>query len=630
MADEMNTTSWGLGDYKNSTFLSEDQLEKIIYSYIGIAIGVTLIIALFNRQIGKFYFFNSSLPFLDILTDGKAVILYWFYEDHPYWAAMTLLWVVLPFSIHLGKFVFRLCTCEATCDDLKDVVFHIPFVRPLRNAYLAIKLSKLGYGGENTDWAAVEEIQREVAKAGLTENYFESGPQSVQQLVISFSTGRFSPSVIIGIVVSIFSLAWGASRAYFLERTEDETDPDPALAMVALSIFPLKLVVLCNSLLMYVLMAGMGGPVVLAILPLVFFANLCSIVKYAKKMYKDEEGESGESKEKKNFFRLKASLASLWLPSVIGNRKNMLLVSSVSTLVTKLASLLAILILAICGLLQEVHMHPFTIWCEYEWVERAQTGLTLCSFDDKNSSNLTSCFGGSDSKQKLRVCSPGTFERDFITGLLVVVIVTNCASLAASLRLNRLSNYVQLFLATKSIHRSAIFALVNSNKKEDNEVFEEMMLKGGIKDVVNRRNHAGDSALRRACATGDSWKVFLLWNAGAEPLEGRKPELEEHLKKYAILGINGEPLRTEISGRPGIQHVVERHTAEMEPLFQAWMTSTAQDQGVAEANMLDLFERFNVNIMSVPTELDGTNKSSIEEAVKKIRQWNSAHAQKCE
>ena len=60
------------------------------------------------------------------------------------------------------------------------------------------------------------------------------------------------------------------------------------------------------------------------------------------------------------------------------------------------------------------------------------------------------------------------------------------------------------------------------------------------------------------------------------------------------------------------------------------MTSTAQDQGTAEMNMLDLFERLNVNIMSVPTELDGTNKRSIEEVVKKIRQWNSTHVQKCE
>ena len=111
---------------------------------------------------------------------------------------------------------------------MKDVFTQIPFVRPLHNAYLAYKLYKMRFGYkdfEPKNWTEVEAIQREVTKTGLTENFFESGPQSVQQLVISFSTGRFSPSIVIGIVVSILSLTWGASRAYFMERTEDEADP---------------------------------------------------------------------------------------------------------------------------------------------------------------------------------------------------------------------------------------------------------------------------------------------------------------------------------------------------------------------------------------------------------------------
>ena len=168
---------------------------------------------------------------------------------------------MVPLLLHLVKFFYQLYT---DCDqaDWKDVFNHIPFVRPLRNAYLAYKLHKMrfGYADFNPkNWAEVEAIQREVAKTGLTENYFESGPQSVQQLVISFSTGKFSASIVIGIVVSILSLSWGASRAFFMERTKDEADPDPALPMVATRIFPLKLVVLFNSPLMWVLIGGMYG-----------------------------------------------------------------------------------------------------------------------------------------------------------------------------------------------------------------------------------------------------------------------------------------------------------------------------------------------------------------------------------
>jgi len=266
--------------------------------------------------------------------------------------------------------------------------------------------------------------------------------------------------------------------------------------------------------------------------------------------------------------------------------------------------------------------------CEDEWEEIAQEGVTLCSFHDKDRTN---CFDKDNIQQKVRVCSSANFERNLRIGLLIAIILTNCASLAASYRLNRLSNYVQLFLETKSVHRSAIFALVNSNKKEDNEVLEEMMLQGGIEAAVNRHNHAGDTPLGRACAKGDSWKVFLLWNAGAEPLVGRKPEVEEQLKKYAVLDIDGKPVRSETSRPLGVQHVVERnigHTSQMEPLFRAWITSVDQEQGAAEQNILDLFESLNVNIVSVPTEPDGTDKHSIVEVAKRIRQWNSTHEQK--
>ena len=74
----------------------------------------------------------------------------------------------------------------------------MPFVLPLRNAFYAQKLDKLGFGKTKfeADWnneerrffepeekqerlKKIEEIQKQVAKDGLSESYFESGPQAL-------------------------------------------------------------------------------------------------------------------------------------------------------------------------------------------------------------------------------------------------------------------------------------------------------------------------------------------------------------------------------------------------------------------------------------------------------------------
>ena len=74
----------------------------------------------------------------------------------------------------------------------------MPFVLPLRNAFYARKLNKLGFGNSkfDADWnyqemrffepeekqerlKSIEVIQNQVAKDGLSESYFESGPQAL-------------------------------------------------------------------------------------------------------------------------------------------------------------------------------------------------------------------------------------------------------------------------------------------------------------------------------------------------------------------------------------------------------------------------------------------------------------------
>ena len=62
-----------------------------------------------------------------------------------------------------------------------------------------------------------------------------------------------------GVIVSVFSLAWGSSRAFFIERTRDEADPNPATTMVVLWVLPCMLLIAINGMLMWTLTAGILG-----------------------------------------------------------------------------------------------------------------------------------------------------------------------------------------------------------------------------------------------------------------------------------------------------------------------------------------------------------------------------------
>ena len=131
-----------------------------------------------NVSILKFILFNSVLPTLDVGTDIKAFLFYLSLE-HVHWAVLTVTWIVVPFAIHLVKFLYQFAKTRKA--EWRDLFLHIPFVLPFRNLYYAYLLHKLGFGKpnfESKNWAAVEAIQNEVARDGLSESYFESGPQA--------------------------------------------------------------------------------------------------------------------------------------------------------------------------------------------------------------------------------------------------------------------------------------------------------------------------------------------------------------------------------------------------------------------------------------------------------------------
>ena len=69
--------------------------------------------------------------------------------------------------------------------------------------------------------------------------------------------------------------------------------------------------------------------------------------------------QSGEQSEP--FYALRAATLSMWLPAVVGNKKNLFLAASISTLVTKIVMLVVSVIL-VYHLPEKVHSSPFLFW----------------------------------------------------------------------------------------------------------------------------------------------------------------------------------------------------------------------------------------------------------------------------
>ena len=262
------------------------------------------------------------------------------------------------------------------------------------------------------------------------------GPQSVQQLVIGLCTGHFPISIVFSTIVSVLTLSWGASRAFFVERVLGQADPDPAVTMVLLRVFPLMVVVVVNSMVDWIAIAGLIGVWVFPAL-VINFATTYSVVRTVT------------INVEKNSTVLKASLYSLWLPSIIGEHPKTFIISAITTLVTKLLMLLVSVLYSLSGVQLFIHPRPFLLYCVDEWDQADVGNLTLCSFSGNNPQNYTSCFNSTGNiTQKLRVCDGNEWTLQI--SIFFTLVVTNSLSLAASLQLNRITNYVTLYKVSKS------------------------------------------------------------------------------------------------------------------------------------------------------------------------------------
>ena len=58
--------------------------------------------------------------------------------------------ILVPFFLHVCKFLHHLVTTGEA--KWKELLLHVPFVLPLRNAFYAQKLNELNFGTSKFDW----------------------------------------------------------------------------------------------------------------------------------------------------------------------------------------------------------------------------------------------------------------------------------------------------------------------------------------------------------------------------------------------------------------------------------------------------------------------------------------------
>ena len=285
--------------------------------------------------------------------------------------------------------------------------------------------------------------------------------------------------------------------------------------------------------------------------------------------------------------------------------------------------------------------HP-TSWCQSNWTEAGIGNTTLCTFEGTDTTDV--CFDSSSNStvQKIRQCDQD--ETLFTVLLVAVVVVFNLASLLASLRLNRIINYVELYKKSRTLlgcqtqpilHRAAVFQLIDSEIKEDTELFNEIFQKGNdLSNFISRPNSSGRTPLHIACDKQSPRKLVQLLKAGAAIMpdgKGEKPEWESH---YLILENSDRPQDQELvktTNRSDLQLLGIRHTVE-EPelveLLRTWNSAEDITKEEAEQRVIEKFvEDTKVLTIPLPAAMEREEKEEMKEIVRK---WNSNHTTKCE
>ena len=188
-----------------------------------------------------------------------------------------------------------------------------------------------------------------------------------------------------------FLLLHFVSRSYLILRPQNKSDPDPKIVTVLLRIWPWMFLVVVANLTFLVFIAGVAGWLVFPSLLLCGVVDLLALFYFCSRIEEVADAERGQTaesraafeKENQGFIYL-ASIASLWVPSVVGHQpQRIFLVSGLASLFTKVVILAVAVALAGSGHLAKFHQRPFLLFCYPEnngFVK--PEGVTTCKFSD--------------------------------------------------------------------------------------------------------------------------------------------------------------------------------------------------------------------------------------------------------
>ena len=192
---------------------------------------------------------------------------------HIYWGSANALIILLPFLVKLCMIVKdSFSEKQLTKEHWAGLILHFPFVSPLIHLILALRLLLLDTTKpENSSKA--EAIMKVASLGSLYESFCEAGFQSVLQLQIIWCTGEVTFFQKVSLPISLFTLTFNASKAFYVQRDKDHADPEPSLTKMVPIVFVFMMILVVSSLVTLTVICGLLKEWILVVIPLSMLVN---------------------------------------------------------------------------------------------------------------------------------------------------------------------------------------------------------------------------------------------------------------------------------------------------------------------------------------------------------------------
>ena len=182
---------------------------------------------------------NSVVPGTDVTSDFLTFLELVKHGDIK-WAIAVLVFMFLPFFFKMAEFVVDLYRGKVKENNVVGLFLHLPFVAPIVHLSLGLRILLID-PTKPENLSSIEKVAKVAALGSMYEAFLESGPQLQLQLHIILSTGRPSVTQVASVVLSTLSLTLASCRAFYVQRSQELTDPEPNIHMI-LRVFPYMLI----------------------------------------------------------------------------------------------------------------------------------------------------------------------------------------------------------------------------------------------------------------------------------------------------------------------------------------------------------------------------------------------------